>query len=256
MNHTIDSPATILTRALGALFHAARIQLSWLSPFKYPALLLGLFLGTGCLATDHALQMSKPHVHLVAHHVERLEGVFENTNGHLIVRSIGRLAGEAKPTSFTITLPLVNQGQTDVQRVILPSGVVHAGWQAVAGWRPVPMGSPLVFSDSTTYEWDRLRPASGLGTELRLVRRRGPVERWELLCLKADASTGECQFTVFEVRPQPVMVRHRAALAFLPLAMVSDVVAVGTLLGASTVGSFSHDNLVSVPLDDWKLVPR
>ena len=50
--------------------------------------------------------------------------------------------------------------------------------------------------------------------------------------IKADATSGDCQFIVYEVKPAGVTVSYPAAILLAPLAITSDVVAVGTMVAA------------------------
>ncbi len=200
-------------------------------------LLLATGLGTGCRATNHVVRLSQPHTQPVTHQVQRLDAAFVADDGRLLLRAAGQLGGESATTTLTVALPSVHgTAKTVAQRVIVPAAVVRAGWgpvtQGATPLKAVPVGPPLVLAATSTYEWDWLRPTAGRGREVRLVRRMGAVERWEVLHLSVDAATGECRFTVFEVQPTQVAVRYPTTLVLLPLAMASDVVAVGTMIAA------------------------
>lgn len=200
-------------------------------------LLLAAGLGTACRATNHVVGLSQPHTKPIAHQVQRLDAAFVADDGRLFLRTGGLLAGDSKPTTLMVALPSVHgTARAVAQRILVPTTAVRAGWepdtQGAAPLRPVPVGTPLVLTGTSTYEWDWLRPTAGRGREVRLVRRTGEVERWEVLHLSVSADTGECRFTVFEVQPKQMVVNYPIALALLPLAMASDVVAVGTMTAA------------------------
>lgn len=198
-------------------------------------LLLAFCLGTGCRATRHVVQLSQPHSKLVFHQVQRLDAAFAAADDRrLFLRVGGRMAGTSQDGTLLVALPpAIEPVQAVAQRIVVTSTAVQPSRESppleLGSLRPVPVGPPLVFTGTSTYEWDRLRPAAGREREIRLVRRPGEVERWEVLDLKTDAATGDCRFTVFEVWPAQRMVRHWAALALVPLAMASDLVAVGTM---------------------------
>jgi hypothetical protein len=197
--------------------------------------------------------------------VQTLDAAYESTDGRLWLHASGSLAGASKPTLLTVVLtpPHVQASKPVAQRIVLPAKVVRAAWEPIGSnagrWQPIHIGSPLTFTGSNTYEWHRLLPSAGNGRELRLVRRPGTVGEWEVLHVALDPVTQECSFTVFEVRPQQSQVRHRAALALVPLAMASDVVAVGAMVsgplvfgGACALGG-RPDGLALVPhMEPWK----
>lgn len=200
-------------------------------------LFLALGFVTGCRATNHVVRLSQPHTQPVAHQVQRLDAAFVAGDGRLLLRTTGWLAGESTPTTLMVSLPPASEtARTVAQRVVVPSTAVRTGWEpetrSAAPLTPVPVGPPLVLAGTSTYEWDWLRPTVGHGREVRLVRRIGALERWEILHLSVDPTTDECRFTVFEVQPMQVVVSRPAALALLPLAMASDIVAVGTMTAA------------------------
>lgn len=196
-------------------------------------LLLAFCLGTGCRATKHVVRLSQPHAQPVTHRVQALQAAYLSGDGRLLLHTAGQLAGERQTVNLTIALPApVRARQPDQQRVIVPSTAVKVGWNPATPLRSVPVGPPLLFNGASTYEWERLRLPNTPSEEVRLVRRAGAVERWEVLHVQADAATGECHFTVFEVQPARKVVSYPAALALLPVAMASDVVAVGTMVAA------------------------
>lgn len=198
-------------------------------------LLLVLGLGTGCRATRHVVRLSQPHAVPVAHQVQTLNAAFEGADGRLWLQISGRFAGTQNAIPMTVVLPpLGHASRPIVQRVVVPVSVVQAGQAAASAdtsqWKPIPIGPPLVFKGANTYDWDRLLHAAGSNREVRLVHRPGTVGEWELLHLAADPANQMVTYTVFEVKPQQSQVRHRAALALLPLAMASDVVAVTAMV--------------------------
>lgn len=210
-------------------------------PCLLAILLLACAFGGGCRATNHVVQLSQPHTKPIAHRVQTLDVAYESTDGRLWLQASGRLAGAAKPAPLTVVLPPphVQAAKPVAQRITLPTDAVRPGWEPVgssaAKGRPIPIGPPLTFTGSNTYEWHRLLPSTGNGRELRLVRRPGTVGEWEVLHVALDPVTQECAFTVFEVRPQQTQFRHRAALALVPLAMASDVVAVTAMVSGPII---------------------
>lgn len=124
--------------------------------------------------------------------------------------------------------------------------------------RRLPVGPPIIFTSGESYNWDRLRPVAGQGQEVRLVRRLGETERWEVVHLDIRAD-GDCWFTVFEAQPTQVTVRYRSALALVPLAMAADVVAVGAMVsgpivfGAACLPAGRPEGLALMPqMEPWK----
>lgn len=234
-------------------------------PCLMALLLLACASGSGCRATKHVVRLSQPHMKPIAHRVQTLDAAYESSDGRLWLHALGRLAGAAKPAPLTVVLPPphVHAPRPVAQRIALPTSAVRPGWEpansSAANWRPIPVGPPLIFTGAGTYEWHRLLPSAGNRRELRLVRRPGTVGEWEVLHLALDPVTQECSFTVFEVRPQQSQVRHRAALALVPLAMASDVVAVGAMVsgplvfGAACVYAGRPDGIALVPqMEPWK----
>lgn len=198
-----------------------------------------LLFHTGCRATRHVVQMSQPHTQPRAHAVVQIHEAAQTADGRLLLHANGRMAGSSAPMALTIALPPLDRSTgAAVQRIVVPATTVRAAGPAEAQGmnlqRRVPVGPPIIFARGDTYNWDLLRPSAGRGQEIRLVRRLGEVERWEVLHLEARAG-GDCRFTVFEARSTQVTVRHRSALALVPLAMASDVVAVGTMTAAPAV---------------------
>lgn len=227
-------------------------------------LILVISSGVGCRTTDRAVQASRPHTELASHQVSQLDSVFVTADGRLVLRATGRLVGQSQATALRLVLPrLPESARTQAQRVTVPASAVQAGWGSDAPLLPVPVGPPLVFKNGNTYEWDWLRPAAGRRQEVRLVRRTGAVERWEILLVNADAATGDCRFTVFEVRPASIVAHRPATLALLPLAVAYDALdnvaaatSVGALVGLSVVGAPWGGGVFLTTIDQWEPVKR
>jgi hypothetical protein len=224
-------------------------------------LILSLVSGTGCRTTNLAVQnVRQPQVRSTAHQVTRLESASRTAGGDLILHATGRLAGERKETALQITLPRRSQADhSPTQRINLPATAVQGGRAGEMPMCPVPIGPPLVFKAGSTYEWHRLRPVAGRGEEIRLVRRLGAVQQWEVLHLKAAAAAEECRFTVFEVQPIRVVARSPGAMALVPLAVAYDAVdnaatltSVGAVVG---LGLFGAPGLL-MALDELEPVKR
>lgn len=198
-------------------------------------MLLCLSFGTGCRATSHVMRHAGPRTDYVTHAVRQLDGAFLDAGGRLHLRTTGRLAGETRVTELTVALPPAPVPHGPVERVVAPASAVQSGWNPRSPLRPVPVGPPLIFAGTDTYQWDTLRPASGRGQEVRLVQRAGAVVRWEVLRMMVDDTTDRCYFTVFEVRPDQVVRRRPAGLALMPLALASDIVAVSAMSAAPPV---------------------
>ena len=215
-------------------------------------LLLLLFVlasGSGCQVTKGVADLSQRHLKFVAHQVRQIDDAFETADGQLFLRTTGRLAGESKQTRLMVVLPPVREtARTAAQRVVVPNNAVRPDWrperEAAGPLTPVSIGPPLVLTDPITYDWDQLRRAVRHGKEVRLVRRLGAVERWEVLYLNEDADTGERRFVVFEIESKPMTVSHPSALTLAPLAVVADVVIAGmTVVGGTGVvasGTIAH----------------
>lgn len=209
-------------------------------------LILSLVSGTGCRTTNLAVQNARqPQVRSTAHQVTRLESAGLTADGGLILHATGRLAGERKETALQITLPRWSHAdQSPAQRINLPATAVQADRDSDRPTRPVPVGPPLVFKGGSTYEWHQLRPVAAHGEEVRLVRRLGAVQQWEVLHLKANAAAEECRFTVFEVQPIREVARSPGAMALVPLAVAYDAVdnaaavtSVGAVVGLGLFGA-------------------
>lgn len=222
------------------------------------SLMLAAGIGSGCRATRHVVQLSRLHEVPVAHRVQTLEAAFESPDGRLWLHTSGRLAGARKLTPITVVLPpAVHATGVIAQRIVVPANSLQPGQQPALAdavkWKRISVGLPLSFAPAETYDWDRLPSSTDNVREIRLVHRRGMMSEWELLHITTDAVTQSRSFTVFEVKPQQLQVRHPAALALVPLAVAADGVAVGTmiagpvaLVGATTLGG----NIGAVALID------
>jgi hypothetical protein len=75
-----------------------------LSPFALPFHILGVTLfGSGCRATRHVLDLSRPRLEQVPHRMQSIEDAYLTPSGGLLLQATGTLAGSTHPTSLTIT---------------------------------------------------------------------------------------------------------------------------------------------------------
>lgn len=217
--------------------------------------------GTGCVGvfTRQVVEISQPHKKLVAHELLTLDAAFVANDGQLRLHATGRPAGQREISRLTLTLPPSPPVAGRIaQRVVVPATVVQAepgvtATNAPGSWQSILVGPPLVFNGTTTYEWERLAPASGARREVRLVRRPGAPAAWEVLLLTAVGEESAYAYTVYEVRGQLTEVRHRAALALMPVVMALDAVEITLTRNPNQV--WTHEVSETKPwreMDPWR----
>lgn len=200
-----------------------------LPPFVLPFLILIATLsGSGCRATRHVLDLSRPRLEPVPHRVQSIEGAYLTASGGILLHATGTLAGSNHPTSLTITLGRVRPSPDSMaERFAVPASAVQSGWAPGEALRPVKVGPPIDFKSGETYEWHRLAPSPDAVESVHLVRRQGHGGNWEVLRVNPSQTT---RFMIYEVRPTYVTVSQPAYALLVPFAAAADTVAVGTMV--------------------------